>query len=247
MEATGIAGAHNQIFRLPPFSKTMSTPKTIIPPGSALHPQTSKGRLNLRVAIVGVLAFHAVLLGGLLIQGCNHQERKSEVGNLEPTNQTQDLTATPRDATTSLPTITNIQPVFEPPTPPPNPMANLQPLAPPLLPATEEYSVAKGDSYSKIARTKHIPIKALAAANPGADSTKLKVGQVLQLPRATGTEASSAPLAATPENHVQVLYVIKRGDTLTKIAKAHGTTVKALRAVNGLKTDTLVAGKTLKL
>ena len=35
--------------------------------------------------------------------------------------------------------------------------------------------------------------------------------------------------------------------TLNKIAKAHGTTVKALRAANGLKADTLIAGKKLKL
>ena len=75
MDANGIAGAHNQIFGLTTFSKTMITPETIILPGSALHPQTSKRRLNVHMAVVSVLAFHVVLLGGLLIQGCNHQEK----------------------------------------------------------------------------------------------------------------------------------------------------------------------------
>ena len=173
------------------------------------------------------------------------------MGNLEPTNQTLDLTTNAPDAATSLPPVTNSPPTFIPAIPPPNPVANVAPPAPP--PATEDYRVAKGDSFSKVRKTKHISIKALAAANPDADSTTLKVGRVLQLPRAAGTEASSAPAAAASvqatatENHGQALYVVERGDTLTKIAKAHGTTVKVTRAVNGLKTDTLVAGKTLKL
>ena len=33
---------------------------------------------------------------------------------------------------------------------------------------------------------------------------------------------------------VQLYYTVKRGDTLGKIAKAHGTTVAALVAANGI-------------
>jgi LysM repeat protein len=42
-------------------------------------------------------------------------------------------------------------------------------------------------------------------------------------------------------------YEVKRGDTLTRIAKTHGTTVKALREANGMKTDRILVGQKLKV
>ena len=40
---------------------------------------------------------------------------------------------------------------------------------------------------------------------------------------------------------------MKSGDNLTKIAAQHGTSVKALRAANGLKTDSIKVGQKLKI
>ena len=48
-------------------------------------------------------------------------------------------------------------------------------------------------------------------------------------------------------SHSETVYVIKSGDTLTRIAKAHGTTVKALKAANGLASDNIVVGARLKI
>ena len=45
----------------------------------------------------------------------------------------------------------------------------------------------------------------------------------------------------------QTLYVVKSGDTLSRIAKAQGTTIKALKAVNGLASDRIVVGAKLKI
>jgi LysM repeat protein len=42
-------------------------------------------------------------------------------------------------------------------------------------------------------------------------------------------------------------YTVKSGDTLTRIAKAHGTTVKAIRAENNLTTDHIKVGQKLKI
>jgi len=42
-------------------------------------------------------------------------------------------------------------------------------------------------------------------------------------------------------------YQIKAGDSLDKIAKAHQTTVKALKELNALASDRIVVGKTLKI
>lgn len=47
--------------------------------------------------------------------------------------------------------------------------------------------------------------------------------------------------------HSETVYVIKSGDTLTRIAKAHGTTVKALKAANSLENDRIVVGARLKI
>jgi LysM repeat protein len=53
----------------------------------------------------------------------------------------------------------------------------------------------------------------------------------------------NAATAIQPE----ILYVVKSGDSLTRIAKAHGTTVKALKAANGLQNDRIVVGAKLKI
>jgi LysM repeat protein len=42
-------------------------------------------------------------------------------------------------------------------------------------------------------------------------------------------------------------YTVKSGDSLTKIAKAHGTTVKAIKAENNLNTDHIKVGQKLKI
>ena len=42
-------------------------------------------------------------------------------------------------------------------------------------------------------------------------------------------------------------YTVKSGDSLTKIAKAHGTTIKAIRAENNLTTDHIKVGQKLKI
>lgn len=42
-------------------------------------------------------------------------------------------------------------------------------------------------------------------------------------------------------------YVVRKGDTLSRIAKANGTTVARIRSLNGLKNDNLSIGQRLKL
>jgi LysM repeat protein len=67
-------------------------------------------------------------------------------------------------------------------------------------------------------------------------------------PAATHTPAAAmASQNSTATSHSETLYVIKPGDTLTRIAKTHGTTVKALKAANGLGNDRIVVGAKLKI
>lgn len=63
---------------------------------------------------------------------------------------------------------------------------------------------------------------------------------------------TSAPIvskagASVPASLPSLVYVVKPADTLSRIAKLHGTTVSALKAVNGLNTDRIAIGMKLKL
>ena len=107
--------------------------------------------------------------------------------------------------------------------------------------------VKANDTLGKIARRNHITLKALEDANPNVQPTKLKVGQKLVLP-ASATTAPGA--AATPESAAaggEEIYTVKSGDYLMKIAKAHGTTVKAIQAENNLTTTKIKVGQKLKI
>jgi LysM repeat protein len=42
-------------------------------------------------------------------------------------------------------------------------------------------------------------------------------------------------------------HIVRSGETLTSIAKLHGTTVESLMAINGLKNDRIVIGQSLRL
>ena len=94
-------------------------------------------------------------------------------------------------------------------------------------------------------------MKALADANPGVTSAKLKVGQTLQVP--VGAEPASASSASAPTHASATVsasssrYVVKAGDTLDRIARAHRTTVKAIKLANGLTSDRIVVGHSLKI
>jgi LysM repeat protein len=50
-----------------------------------------------------------------------------------------------------------------------------------------------------------------------------------------------------PPYNVTGVYVVKSSDTLTRIAKIHGTTVKALKTTNHLKSNRIFVGEKLKL
>lgn len=45
----------------------------------------------------------------------------------------------------------------------------------------------------------------------------------------------------------EAFYFVKSGDTLSRIAKTHNTTIKALKSANELATDRIVVGEKLKI
>lgn len=53
----------------------------------------------------------------------------------------------------------------------------------PVVAGPGEYVVKTGDTFAKIARAQGVSAADLASVNPGVDSSKLKVGQKLKLPK----------------------------------------------------------------
>jgi LysM repeat protein len=119
-------------------------------------------------------------------------------------------------------------------------------VVPPVTPAATEYVVVKGDTLAVIAKKNGVTLKALEATNPGVVPTKLKVGQKLEIPAATTSATAPAVGTASADTGAET-YTVKSGDTLTKIAKQYGTTVKALESENNLSTTKIKVGEKLKI
>lgn len=209
----------------------MNNPNPFVPEGSILE-QQSKRRSRLKLAVFCVLAISVAGLAGMLIQGCK-REQPAEPGET-PSIDTNTLAV----ADTNTPTI-DTNAVAMPP------VATNIPVAvapPPIETAGSAYTVIKGDTLDKIAKKNNVTLKALEAANPGVVPTKLKIGQKLTIPAGGG----SAPADTTSASGGEI-YVVKSGDTLTRIAHAHGTTVKAIQSANSLPTTKIKVGQKLTI
>jgi LysM repeat protein len=75
---------------------------------------------------------------------------------------------------------------------------------------------------------------------PVSSSAPEVVPQSSQLPVQKVSASAVTSQAAT-------VYIVKSGDTLTKIAKTHRMTVQAIKSANGLDTDHISVGQKLKL
>jgi LysM repeat protein len=220
----------------------------------------ARGKSTFFFKVLMILTVHAVLIGGMLLQGC--KDTKDTSSNTPP----QDTTATSTADTlppVSTAAISNAQAgtpqnPAQPTQPPPVaqaqapvPPAQLPPVAPTTAPVTattetREYVIASGDTLGAIARKNGIPLKALMDANAGVNPKKLQIGQKIQIPAGTGAATASAG-AATSDTGDDTIYTVKSGDTLSKIAKLNHTTFKKIMALNDLKTTSIRTGQKLKL
>ncbi len=238
----------------------MSNANPLVPQGSLMD-QQARSKPHLRIAIC-IVVIHLVFLGGLLMQGCK-KEPSLDLGKdtstndyLLPLGDTNNLFPV---AGHDLPGTTNLGGYASPPggayplpggptsaapytvtstttyTPPPS-----EPSTPP---ATQEYTVARGDSFYSIGKKFGVSAPAIAKANPGVDSRKLQIGQKLTIPSAASATVTEPPLLGGDVD----TYTVRKGDTLYRIAKDHGTTVKAIQDLNGLRTTSIQVGQKLKL
>ncbi len=158
------------------------------------------------------------------------------------------------------------------PTPPPEPEQKPVAEAPkptaPAAPAAEpamdlaKYQIQEGDTISEIARKLGVPRAELMEANSLREGQQIYIGDELLVPqpkpaaadKAIAKNSTPAAKPATPEKKpapatpsTSGTYVVKSGDTLTKIARQHGISVASLKTANNLKSDLINGGQKLKI
>jgi len=238
----------------------MNNPNPLVPQGTL----PLRGRSNLYFKILMIFAVHIVVLGGILMVGCKNtstadKPKTDDVAGSPASPMTppgSDLPplgpAAPPAGTT--PVATTLPPAATPGIPPavtpaPVPMTTTPPV-PAATAGGGVYVIAQGDLLSTIARKNGVTLKALEEANPGVDPKKLQIGHKLQIPAGTSSAADvakAAPDAAATASSDATIYVVKSGDVLAKIAKAHNTSVKTIEALNDMKTSAIKAGQKLKV
>ena len=231
-------------------AKLMNNPNPFVPQGSLLELQ-SRRRSRLKLAVFCVLAVSVTGLVAMLIQGCKRENPDQSMNNMNNMSEPAMDTNPPALELSNPPAMDTNPPVPMAPVESNPPAAVVPPVVvpPPVeQPAAgTEYVVVAGDTLGKIAKAHGVSLKALEAVNPGVDPRKLKVKQKLVIPASTqAADTAPAATAGTVESGGQT-YVVKSGDTLTRIARRHHVTLKELRAANHLTTDHIKVGQKLKI
>lgn len=110
------------------------------------------------------------------------------------------------------------------------------PTAPPGPPPVPEcpgfiYTVKAGDTLFSLAKQFGTTVKAITDVNPGIDPRHLAIGQKICIPKRRCPQGTS-------------VYVVKKGDTLSAIARQFNTTVQEIVKVNpGIDPNRLVIGQ----
>ncbi|MFC7364122.1 MULTISPECIES: LysM peptidoglycan-binding domain-containing protein [Bhargavaea] len=114
--------------------------------------------------------------------------------------------------------------------------------------SSDTYQVKSGDTLWKIASQHNVSVTSLKSYN-NLNSNLIFPGQVLELVASNNAQpASSAKTAAKPATQSSSSsYTVKSGDTLSRIASAHGTSVSKIKSLNGLKSDLILVGQVLKV
>lgn len=122
----------------------------------------------------------------------------------------------------------------------------------PAKPAAESeniYVVRRGDNLSSIAQKHRVTLSELMAINGLSRSSVIQIGQEIKIPASGEVSALPEPKLAEHAN-AQIsseteTYIVKSGDSLSRIAKKYSTTVRQLMAVNNLKNHNIRIGQKL--
>jgi membrane-bound lytic murein transglycosylase D len=127
------------------------------------------------------------------------------------------------------------------------------------LNALQWYTVKKGESISTIAKKHGVSRIDLAEANYLRTTSRVSTGQRLVIPRMPSAAllarggsrtadvevAAVDPLPVLSDEPTRVVYRVRAGDTLSAIARRHGTTVDQLKSWNKMRDSRINTGDRL--
>ena len=105
--------------------------------------------------------------------------------------------------------------------------------------------VRRGETVSTIARRYRTSISAIARLNRLGRRYLIRQGQRLRVPASGAAASSSIQRVELSKEGENLVYTVRRGDSLYLIARAYSTTISRLRSLNNLKSDTLQVGQKL--
>ncbi len=130
------------------------------------------------------------------------------------------------------------------------------------------YRVKKGDTLIKIARKFNVSVSEIKRVNR-LKSSKIRVGQRLKIPvkvsyvnedrtrslgersqyvkRDESTRAGRVCYKVYHKKRIYIRYRVRKGDTLIKIARRYGVSVRTLKRINKLKSSRIYVGQRLKI
>ncbi len=117
----------------------------------------------------------------------------------------------------------------------------------PPVPVYIRHRIKRGESLSTLARRYHTNVRSIMVMNR-LRSSHIRAGHTLKIPVGKRYYRFSKTRRRFPRRGMKkrlVKYVVKRGDSLWKIAAKFGTTTKIIRRLNYLKSNYLKAGQTL--
>ena len=95
--------------------------------------------------------------------------------------------------------------------------------------ADDLYVVGEGDTLISIARRHHVSVRQIRQANRLRDEDRIRVGQELVIPRPGGDVDFDEGRA---EGRRWRMVTVREGDSLSRIARRHGTTVERILELN---------------
>jgi membrane-bound lytic murein transglycosylase D len=136
--------------------------------------------------------------------------------------------------------------------------AQLSSADPSLFSTFKFHTVRRGETITSIARDFKVTTTDLRQANELTSRARVQTGQALRIPErranalparpgaaSTSTSGPAPTVASTPASTGPTTYRVRKGDTLSSIARQFGTTVSDLKQLNQLASDAIGIGDRL--